>query len=115
MTRHFTGRHMAFILVAFFAVVIVVNLYMARMAGSTFGGVVVENSYVASQHFNRWLDEAAAERALGWQAAAERLPDGRISVRLSGLPTGTAPKVAAVARHPLGSLPDTDLAFAPQG
>jgi nitrogen fixation protein FixH len=43
---------MAMILVAFFAVVIAVNLLMARLAISTFGGVVVENSYVASQHFN---------------------------------------------------------------
>jgi nitrogen fixation protein FixH len=51
----FTGRHMAITIVGFFLVVIVVNLAMARMATSTFGGVVVENSYVASQHYNRWL------------------------------------------------------------
>jgi nitrogen fixation protein FixH len=56
---------MAAIMVAFFAVVIAVNVYMARLASSTFTGVVVENSYVASQHFNRWLDEARAEERLG--------------------------------------------------
>ena len=61
MSRPFTGRHMAMILVAFFGVVIVVNLIMARYASSTFGGIVVENSYVASQEFNKWLDEAETD------------------------------------------------------
>ena len=56
-TGPFTGRHITIIMVAFFAVVIAVNLLMARYATSTFGGVVVENSYVASQNFNKWLDE----------------------------------------------------------
>ena len=37
------GWHMTTILVAFFAVVITVNIVMARFALSTFGGTVVEN------------------------------------------------------------------------
>ncbi len=113
--RRFTGLHMTLILVAFFGVVIGVNLYMSRMAISTFGGVVVENSYVASQHFNRWLDEAAKEKALGWKAEAKRLPDGRVSVDVQGLKdSGLAENKAslsAIARHPLGRLPDQTLAF----
>jgi nitrogen fixation protein FixH len=109
MTRTFTGRHMAAILVAFFAVVIGVNFTMAAYASSTFGGIVVENSYVASQHFNRWLDEAAAEQALGWKARAERLPDGKVAVELAGAPAGAT--LVADARHPLGRLPDTALHF----
>ena len=36
--RPFTGRHMAMILIAGFGVVIAVNVAMARMAISTFGG-----------------------------------------------------------------------------
>ena len=60
--RRFTGWHMTTILVAFFAVVITVNIVMARFALSTFGGTVVENSYVASQHYNEWLARAAAQR-----------------------------------------------------
>lgn len=115
MTRPFTGRHMALILIGFFAVVIVVNLFMARLAGSTFGGVVVENSYVASQNFNRWLDQAASQRALGWTAKTRRLPDGRVSVSLDGLAEGAVPTVSGVARHPLGSLPDAPLAFVARG
>ncbi len=111
MTGRFTGRHMTAILVAFFGVVIAVNLVMARLAGATFGGIVVENSYVASQHFNRWLDEAAREDALGLHANASRLADGRVAVTIRG----AAAALAGEARHPLGRLPDRDLAFAPAG
>ena len=109
MTRRFTGWHMATILIAFFGVVVAVNLVMARYAGSTFGGVVVENSYVASQHFNRWLDESASEKALGWDAVTAWRSDGRLAVTLSG--PGEAARLAATARHPLGRRPDVALAF----
>lgn len=110
MIRQFTGRHMAGILVAFFAVIIAVNVLMARFAISTFGGEVVENSYVASQHFNRWLDEAASERAQGATAEIRRAHDGHIVVRLSGSQPAT---VTALARHPLGRLTDREIAFTP--
>ena len=108
----FTGRHMAWIMVSFFAVVLAVNLLMARLAGSTFGGVVVENSYVASQKFNGWLDRAAADRALGWKAAMRRQGDGRVSAELTGVPAFAG--VTAIARHPLGRLPDVRLSFVQQ-
>ena len=68
--RKFTGWHMTGILVAFFGVVVSVNVFMARAAISTFGGTVVDNSYVASQKFNGWLDKAEAQKALGWTVSA---------------------------------------------
>ena len=113
MTRQFTGRHMAMVLVAFFGVVITVNLIMARFAISTFGGVVVENSYVASQEFNRWLDEAAAEKKLGWDAIVTRRPDGRVGIELAGAQPGLT--LTADARHPLGRQPDRALTFTASG
>ena len=88
VARPFTGRHMAAIMIAFFGVVITVNVVMARFASSTFGGVVVDNSYVASQHFNRWLDEASAERQLGWHATITHAADGTVRVALTGVPAG---------------------------
>ena len=109
MSRPFTGRHMAMILVAFFGVVIVVNLIMARYASSTFGGIVVENSYVASQEFNKWLDEAETEKALGWTAKLERADGDKLSITRAGAPADTT--VSAVARHPLGHAPDRELTF----
>ena len=104
---------MAAILVVFFGVVILVNFTMARFASATFGGIVVENSYVASQQFNRWLDRADAERALGWDAVTAWRPDGRLAVTLHGVPHGAA--VIAAARHPLGRLPDRAFTFEPAG
>ena len=68
MRGPFTGRHMALILVAGFGIVIAVNFLMAYLAARDFGGVVVENSYVASQNYNSWLKEADAQRQLGWEA-----------------------------------------------
>lgn len=106
----FTGRHMAAIMIAFFGVVIAVNVMMARFAIGTFGGVVVENSYVASQHFNRWLDEAKQEKTLGWKAVASHEGSGPVQIAVSGTPAG-AVQVQAVARHPLGRLPDQAMTF----
>ena len=111
--RPVTGRHIAAILVGFFVVVIAVNLLMARLATSTFTGVVVENSYVASQQFNRWLDEARTEDRLGWHATTRRAADGRVIVVLTGVPD--AAEVAGDAWHPLGRMPDRTLRFRRDG
>lgn len=111
--KPFTGRHMLAVLVGFFGVVIAVNFIMASYATSTFGGVVVENSYVASQQFNRWLDQAETQRALGWSAEAARLPDGRVEVAVAG-PEGDV-RLTGTARHPLGRKADRPLAFEPLG
>lgn len=65
--RPFTGWHMLAIIVAFFAVIIGVNLWMAISAARTWTGLEVENSYVASQEFNEKLKVAHARDAAGWK------------------------------------------------
>ncbi len=109
-TGPFTGRHFAMIIVAFFAVVVTVNLVMARYASVTFGGVVVENSYVASQEFNGWLAAARREKALGWAADVRRAADGSVAVRISGAPSKGL-SLRGEARHPLGRASDRALIF----
>lgn len=113
MARKFTGWHMTAILVAFFGVVVAVNVTMARLATGTFGGVVVENSYVASQQFNRWLAEADASAALGWQVAAARAPDGRVALAVAEAPDFLA--ASGTARHPLGRETPLALTFERNG
>lgn len=108
----FTGKHITIIMVAFFAVVIAVNVFMARSAISTFGGVVVENSYVASQNYNKWLREAAKEKALGWTVTTRRRADGHLVVTLAGAPANA--DLSGDAWHPLGRLPDVPMQFARQ-
>ena len=100
MQGRFTGWHMTAILVAFFGVVVAVNITMARFATGTFGGVVLENSYVASQEFNHWLAEAEASRELGWQVALAHGPEGRVALTVAGAPDML--HATGVARHPLG-------------
>ncbi len=103
--RPFTGRHMALVMIGFFGVVIAVNVLLANLAVSTFSGTVVENSYVASQGFNRLLGAAKADKALGWKMALGRAGSGAVRFTLSdasGRPlTGAA--VRAEADHPLGA------------
>ena len=118
-TGPFTGKHFTVIIVAFFAVVIGVNVFMARQASATFGGVVVENSYVASQNYNEWLAAAEKQKALGWTATAARQADGRVALTLSKVngaaATDPGVTVAAIARHPLGRQSDVALAFSATG
>ena len=67
MPRQITGRHVLFYMLLFFGVVIGANLTMAYFATGTWSGLVVPNSYVASQQFNNVLDQAEKQKALGWQ------------------------------------------------
>lgn len=80
-----TGKHVLAITVGAFAVIIGVNLLLAFKAVSTFPGLEVQNSYVASQGFNA---RKAAQEALGWSLAPSYL-DGRIDLAFTdrdGLP-----------------------------
>lgn len=63
MARELTGRKVLAITIGAFSVIIAVNLVLAAKAVSTFPGLEVENSYVASQDFDA---EKKAQMALGW-------------------------------------------------
>jgi nitrogen fixation protein FixH len=67
MTRTFKGWHMAAITISFFSVIITVNVTLAVFAKSSWTGLVVENSYVASQSFNHDAEIAKQQQAVGWQ------------------------------------------------
>ena len=57
------GHHVLAFMVGAFGLIIAVNVLMAYKAVSTFPGLEVENSYVASQEFD---SERKAQLALGW-------------------------------------------------
>ncbi len=65
-SKPFTGRHMLMITVSFFAVVIGANLTMAISSARTWTGLVVANSYVASQGFQDVQDTIKRQLAAGW-------------------------------------------------
>ena len=80
--REFTGRHMLLVMVAFFGVIITVNVTMAVLATRSWTGLVVGNTYVASQEFNERTERGRAQMALGWQAALSVEP-GRLGYRIT--------------------------------
>lgn len=59
-----TGRKVLVFTVGAFGIIIAVNVLMAYKAVSTFPGLEVGNSYVASQTFE---SDLKAQQALGWQ------------------------------------------------
>jgi nitrogen fixation protein FixH len=89
MTREFTGWHMAALMVGGFGVIIGVNLFMAYQAISTFPGLEVQNSYVASQSFDA---DRAAQDGLGWDVQVA-LGDGQITLDIGSMSGPVQPEI----------------------
>ena len=74
-----TGRQVLFFTVGAFGIIITVNLFMAWKAVSTFPGLEVANSYVASQEFDIRRE---AQIALGW-TVAHSYENGRVKLAIT--------------------------------
>ena len=61
----FKGWHMLVCMIAFFGIIIAVNVTMAMLASGTWTGLVVKNTYVASQKFNESLEQAKRQKEAG--------------------------------------------------
>jgi nitrogen fixation protein FixH len=96
----FTGKHMALVMVGGFGVVIAVNLVMASFAVGSFHGTVVDSSYVASQKFNGWMEEARQVRSSGWKVTAKRVFGGQVQITTTGVPPQA--RIEAYATRPVG-------------
>jgi nitrogen fixation protein FixH len=79
--RQWTGWTVLVFLLAFFGVVIGVNVVMARLAVSTFGGVDVDSSYQAGQKFERDVAMAEIQDERHWRV------DGKIKQAADGTQT----------------------------
>lgn len=77
MARELTGRKVFAIIATAFGVIIGVNIYLAFKAISTFPGLEVANSYVASQEFDA---ARKAQEALGW-TLDHSYAGGRLTLR----------------------------------
>ncbi|WP_424926833.1 FixH family protein [Amaricoccus tamworthensis] len=76
--RPLTGRDVALIFALFFGVILAANLTLLFNAVSTFSGLVVPNSYVASQSFDR---NREAQEALGWSLNLD-YADGSVALAM---------------------------------
>jgi nitrogen fixation protein FixH len=110
--REFTGRHMLASILAFFGVIIAVNLTMAYFANSTWSGLVVANGYIASQSFDDDLARARAQDAMGWTVEVSHETN---RVKVSFADRNNAPlagmTVTGKLRRPTTDRQDQALAF----
>ncbi|GAA4178192.1 FixH family protein [Shinella granuli] len=112
----FTGWHMAGVMVLFFGTIITVNLIMAWNASNSWSGLVVPNTYVASQQFNGKVAEARALAASGIEGDLT-VKEGRIAYRVidgRGVPLA-ADDVSAVFKRPVDERKDFTVALEPAG
>lgn len=95
--REFTGKHALMIFGGAFSVIITVNLALAYNAVSTFPGLEVKNSYVASQQFDV---KREAQLRLGWSVRADAR-DGQVILSITdrdGAPVEVADLQATLGR-----------------
>jgi len=78
--RPLTGRTVLICLIAFFAVISIVNAIMIRAAISTFGGVETGSAFQAGQAFKHDIEAARAQETRHWQvrATVRRVGEGAV-------------------------------------
>lgn len=111
-----TGRHVLAIVLAFFTVVFAVNAAFVWFALESWTGLETENAYVEGLNYDKELQRAEAQRALGW-----RLQHGwagrAFEVRLldaSAKPVGGV-ELSAVFRRPTHEGEDASVVLQPRG
>lgn len=112
----FTGYHMFGVLFLFFGTIITVNLIMARFAITTWTGLVVENTYVASQEFNDKAAEMKAINALGYAAKLYASEKGFFLDLTDRTGAPIASDIVEINfHHPVGQVGDERLVLTPEG
>jgi nitrogen fixation protein FixH len=114
--KQLTGKHVLALLVAFFGIIIGVNLVMAYFANSTWSGLVVANGYVASQSFDKDLAKARAQEAMGWTVGFQQ-GDDRIRLTFADKEGKKIDGLAITGdlERPVTDKEDQKLAFTPMG
>src|SRR5688572_28085666 len=100
---------------AFFGVIIAVNVGMAVIASTSWTGLVVTNSYVASQEFEEKRIAHEAQRRAGW------IPDltysgGGVQLRVvdaSGMAVALGEEVSILLNRPVGGHDDQTIVLLP--
>ena len=96
-------------MIAFFAIIVGVNVFMAHAAISTFGGVETASSYHAGQMFERDVAMAKAQDAQHWRVDAKltRAADGTTLIDITahdgaGAPLAAWPPARSSRGRPIG-------------
>lgn len=111
--RHFTGWHMLAVMFLFFGTIISVNVIMAIYANTSWTGLVVQNTYVASQQFNEKAAAGRAQAARGWKDTLEIEPGAvRFTLADAGGSGIDAKGVSVTFRRPAYETEDETFALA---
>lgn len=118
--RELTGRHVLFILLAFFGVMIAVNAYFTVVAVSSFRGEDVPRSYRQGLEYNQTLEARAAQAKLGWTVTTNRVEkDGGhwllVQVQNKDGNPVFAADLTATLRHRTDTALDQSLHLTPDG
>ncbi|APG84807.1 FixH family protein [Sinorhizobium americanum] len=114
--RGFTGWHMAAVMALFFGTIISVNFVMAWNASRSWSGLVVENTYIASQQFNGKMAEARSFQANGLAGRLRAEPGAiRYVLTRKGEPAQQIDRVVAVFKRPVEQHEDLQVEFDRQG
>ena len=91
--KRLTGRHVFFILLAFFGVVIAVNVTMMELAISTLPGTEVDSAYTASLGYEKEIAAAHDQEARKWEVDGhvERAADGAAVLQVEARDKGGRP------------------------
>lgn len=118
-----TGRVVLSMAVAFFAVVIAVNVLMTTLAIKSFDGLDQQDAYRKGRDYNQVLAEQRAEAALGWSTQIDpRIVDPvrrtvELTLSVAGARGGAVPGlvVEGTLKRPTNAALDVPVAFTPLG
>src|SRR5215217_4160522 len=93
LPKPLTGRTVFVLLVAFFGVVIGVNLVMMRFAIKTLPGTEVDSAYSASLAYEKEIVAAREQNLRNWRidAHVQRGPDGSATLQIEARDTNGQP------------------------
>lgn len=120
-TTRITGRHVLIALLVFFAIIVGVNATFIYVSLTTWTGLDTENAYVKGLNYNRQLEEAAGQRALGWSATMSVVQEDGRTPALALTYTNSAGEpldglaVEAVFRRPTHEGDDRTLVLSAEG
>lgn len=113
--RPLTGRQVLIALIAFFGLVMGVNVIFIVTAIDSFPGEDVRRSWFQGIHFNDVLAERAAQNALGWRAVLGIGGEGSSAYAELRMTAEEAPlgdlEIIAELRHPTDATRDRMLVF----
>jgi nitrogen fixation protein FixH len=96
--RPLTGRFVLITMIAFFTIVMGVNVVMIRLAVATLPGTEVDSAYAASLAYQREINAAHQQQARSWQVEAHlvRKGDGTATLDLRARDRNAVPVTGAV-------------------